>query len=250
MSLPVIDTAQSILGYKQGEGWTFQPGIFISAGTLHVAATGLPTGITISSTTGLLTCDGTTPAGVYVIGVRADDGSLFTSASYFTVGIEATTEISAGSSDAGIDIDIDVITRKATLRGVTIADGEPMLSLKQDDVVLFNVRFFKYGIQLDPSCSEVLITWRKPDEQSILVESANFDDVNSGATAYFQVPVAIAGTALDSALEEGAGEEAPGYIDADTEIQWKQTVSIDGITELVTTTESFKSRIYQDTATD
>ena len=246
MALPVIDTAQSILGYKQGESWTFQPGIFISAGTLHVAATGLPTGITISSTTGLLTCDGTTPAGVYVIGVRADDSSLFTDAAYFTIGIEASSDTSAGSSDIGIDIDIDVVTRLATLRGVTIADGEPMLVLKANDVVLFNFRFFKAGVQLDPNCTDVVIAWKDKETNAVLVESTAFDDVNSGATAYFQVPVSISGDALDAAHSEEEADDGTSQIDVNSEGQLKQTVSIDGITELVVTTQSFLSRIIRE----
>lgn len=246
MALPVIDTAQSILGYKQGEAWTFQPGIFISAGTLHVAATGLPTGITISSTTGLLTCDGTTPAGVYVIGVRADDSSLFTDAAYFTVGIEAFDGVAAGSNDIGIDIDIDMITRKATLRGVTVEDGEPLLVLKANDVVLFNLRFFKYGIQLDPECTDAVIAWKEKETNAVLVESTAFAAVGSGATAYFRVPVSVAGDALDAAHSEAEADDGTSQIDVRTEIQIKQTVSIDGITELVVTTESFISRIVRE----
>lgn len=248
MSLPVIDDTQSILGYKQGESWTFQPGIFIQSGTLHVSATGLPSGITISSTTGLITCDGTTVPGVYVIGVRADDGTNYTDPSYFTVGIEASTDISAGSSDAGIDVDIDVITREATLRGVTVEDGEPLLTLKADDVVLFNFRFFKSGVQLDPNCSDVVIAWKTVETNETLIESTAFDAVSSGASAYFRVPVAITGDALTNAHSEAEADDGTSEIDVKTEVQWKQTVSIDGITELITTTKSFTSRISRDIA--
>lgn len=193
-------------------------------------------------------------AGVYVIGLKAFNASAGTfpttpsesAIAYFTIGIEESSDVAAGSSDIGIDIDIDMITRKATLRDVTVAEGEPMLLLKANDVVLFNFRFFKYGIQLDPDCDEVVLAWKEKETNAVLVESTAMLKVGSGSTAYFQVPVAVTGDALDAAHSEDEADDGTSQIDVKTEVQIKQTVSIDGITELVVTTESFLSRIVRE----
>lgn len=192
--------------------------------------------------------------GVYVIGLKAFNASAGTfpatpsesAIAYFTIGIEESSEVSAGSNDIGIDIDIDMITRKASLRGVTVDDGEPLLVLKANDVVLFNLRFFKYGIQLDPQCTDAVIAWKDKETNAVLVESTAFAAVGSGATAYFRVPVSISGDPLDAAHSEEEAEDGTSLVDVKTEIQIKQTVSIDGVTGLVVTTESFLSRIVRE----
>jgi hypothetical protein len=261
MSLPVIDGAQSVLGFPKGQTWQFQPSIFIASGSLSVTATGLPAGITINSGTGLITCDGETLPGVYALTVRASDGSLTTDPKVFTVGIRAASDLLAGSSDVGIDLYVDKVTREVTLPGAAAAAGAgavpvaveedlPLITIKENDTVLFNIRYFAGLVQLDPDPDELKIAIKDLESKEILVESTEFVVGDTGASAFFKVPLTLTGDKLSNALADAETADESAVVNAKVEIQIVKTVSIGAVPKLRITSKTFRVFIERDIASN
>lgn len=251
MSLPIISNTQGILGYTKGEPWQFQPLITLASGTLGVTSTALPTGITLSGTTGRLTCDGSTPAGLYVIGLQANDGGgNFTAVTEFTIGIEAASSLLAGSSNVGVPLDIDIVTKKVTLAGSTPEEGLPLCVVKQSDVALFNLRFFNGDVQLDPDPDTLKFAIKDLETNALLLEKNVFGAGSTGATAFYQMPVEFSSTALTNALAGEEADDGGASVICKAEIQWTQTVSIGAVSTLRITTQTFLIQIDRDYATN
>jgi hypothetical protein len=197
--------------------------------------------------------------GVYVFGLKAVNASAGTfpatpsesAVAYFTLGIEAGdgSSVVAGSSDTGIDLNIDVLTREVSL-GSGVATGAALFLLKEDDTAILNLRFKKSGTALDPNPTEIHIAFKELETEGVILSAggvATTDWLKSGtgAAAVFQVPVEVTGDALASALANYEADAGTKF-DALCEIEWKQVVAVGGVTELVSSTRTFKVTIERD----
>jgi len=272
MATPTIDSTQSILGYRAGESFSFQPGYFSGYTTdltCTFTATGLPSGMSISSSTGLISCNGTVTPGVYVVGVRATNKEatpLSSAVAFFTIGIEASdgSVATSGSTDTGIDVNIDVASREVALtvaaEAGSAAAGEdvPIFLLKEDDAVLVNVRFKKNGVALDPTLTSLKFAFKEIESEGVLFTAggaalattgltvSNFAKVGSGATAYFQVLVTASGDALVAALSNYEADGGTKF-NALFEAEWKQDVTAGGGTAaLVASSKTKRVTIERD----
>jgi hypothetical protein len=84
MSIPVIDTTQSVLGYLQHEHWEYQP--YATNAPTSWTSTPLPYGISIDPASGLISGRAIYP-GVYVFGLTATNASGPSATVVFTMGI-------------------------------------------------------------------------------------------------------------------------------------------------------------------
>ena len=217
--------------------------------------------------TSLITGSVSTP-GVYVFGLKAINASAGTypatpsesAVVYFTLGIEPGdgSATLAGSSDTGIDVNVDVATREVTAGVAAAATGTeaaakpaPLFLLKDGDVAMLNIRFKKSGVAIDPSPTSIKLAFKELEPDGVLfaaggMATTNFAKSGAGAAAFFQVPVAVSGDALAAALgnyEADAGTEFAALC----EIEWKQTISaVGGVTELISSSKTFQVEIARD----
>lgn len=252
MSLPTIDSTQSYLGYQAYETFAFQPGVF-SDSTCTWSATNLPSGLSINSSTALISGSVATP-GTYVIGVRGTNATGAMAAPvYFTIGIDAGDGSLAvsGSSDTGIDINIDVVTRDVTLASSSSASTAALFLLKENDTAILNIRFKKSEVALDPDPTEINIAFKELETDLAILTGGGavttaWTKIGSGTAAVCRLPIVMTSDALAAALsnyEDDAGTQ----FDALCEIEWKQAITaVGGITELVASTKTFKVTIARD----
>lgn len=273
MTAPTIDSTSSILGYKANEVFNFQPGVYAGGeGNDTVwSATGLPTGLTFNATAttghplGMLECAGIATPGTYNVTVRGVN-NVGSCSQAFTIGIEADVSAASFSEDAGIDLDIDVVTREVSLAGATAAaagaatDANPLFLLKEDDSVILNIRFKKGDLAIAPTLAGLRIGFKELETEALLLASGGsteagmsgltasvFAAVHPGvATNYFQLLVTTTSTALAAALANYEADSGTEFA-ALCEIEWKQTLTAAGEpVTLVTSTKTFPVTIARD----
>lgn len=198
MTAPTIDTTQSILGYRAYETFSFQPGVY-NGGTGNDTvwtASGLPSGLSINATTALITGSVSAP-GIYVVQIRGSNTTFPTPVvAYFTIGIEAGdgSSVVAGSSDTGIDINVDVCTREVTTGASTTtttaptgATITPLLLLKEDDTAMINLRFKKGGVALDPVPTSIKLAFKSVEPEAALFVAGGIIPAEKALTTPFGV---------------------------------------------------------------
>lgn len=265
MALAVIDTAQGYLGYSQYQSFSFQPGIYSDVAIVSVSATGLPDGASINSTTGLITFTGAVAPGQYDIGVRVTNASgTNPTPTYFFVVIEPASGVGvvAGSADIGIDIDWDIglgDVKVSTAIAPTTAttqqaqEGASLFTLKSGDVRALNVRIMRGGVVIDPSPTNLRLVLKEFDPEGPLViaggdfSATKFAKINSGATAYFRMPVSLAGAKFPTALSSYEDSEATTF-PALAELTLKQDVAFADVTELIATSKTFRIDLVRELA--
>jgi len=117
-------------------------------------------------------------------------------------------------------------------------------------VALFNITFKNADIVLDPDPDTMKFTVKDLETNTVLLEKDLFAAGSTGATAYYQMPVEFDSTALTNALAESEADDGSSSVILKAEIQWTQTVSIDGVTTLRITTQTFLLQIDRDYASD
>ena len=201
-----------------------------------------------------------TTAGNYTYGLIAVNATGSSAVAYFTVGIETGdgSAAVAGSSDTGIDLNIDVVTREVTMPSAAAGAAStavvgPLFMLKENDTVLLNVRFKKNGVALDPNPTSIKLAFKKDESEAALFTAGGlattaWSKVGSGASAYFQVPVTVTGAAMVAALADEENPPTVTQFDSLTEFEWKAALSpaVGGVSETVTTTKTFGVTLVRD----
>ena len=235
---------------------------FKLAATLTGAAIDFTTDISAGSIrkcgTSLITGSVSTP-GIYVFGLTAVNMATGTwpvptgasAAVYFTLGIEASdgSDAVSGSSDTGIDINIDAVTRDVTMASASSSGA--LFLLKENDTAILNIRFKKSGVALDPDPTEIYIAFKELETEAAIltgggVVTTAWTKTGSGAAAVCRLPIVMTSDALASSLSNYENDAGTQF-DALCEIEWKQAITaVGGITELVASTKTFKVTIARD----
>ena len=103
MAIPVISNTTSVLGFRKKQEFAYQP--YASNTPTSWAATGLPTGVTINTTTGLISGAATIP-GVYVVSLTASNATGPSTPHQIAIGIEDGPL----NDSIGIELNVDVRT--------------------------------------------------------------------------------------------------------------------------------------------
>lgn len=207
MSKPVISPVQGHLGVLQGGTILFQPAL--TAGTVTSWAwAGYPPGCTFSGSTGLLTIS-PTEAGVFSPTLVASNGDGASDPVTFYVAVEG-----AGGASTGPDVDVafDVVSkevrllRPAPIAGAddsegTARDASPQVAAavaaelaraKAGEDVIFLLHPQKGGAGVDLGAPvSVTATLKEFDTDKVLVTSAAWVKVGTGAAAAYRVRLAI-----------------------------------------------------------
>jgi len=266
-ALPVVPgTAEGIYYVRDKTDNSFKLASTLTGTAIAITEGGGFAGQIRKCGTGLITGSVSTP-GIYVFGLSAMNMATGTwpaptglsSVTYFTLGIEAgdgSTSV-AGSTDLGIDINIDAITREVTMASSTAAaGGGAIFLLKEDDTVILNIRFKKNGVALDPAPTDLAIAFKELETESVLFSAGgsktatppDFMQVGTGAAAVCQVPVTVTSDALASALSNYESDAGTKF-NALCEIEWKQTMEhFFGSTDLnlVSSSKTFLVTIERD----
>ncbi|MCP4444918.1 MAG: hypothetical protein GY872_01585 [Roseibacillus sp.] len=215
MAIPTISDTTSILGFDRGSLVNYQP--FASDSPTSWAASNLPTGILIDSVTGLLSGTADDP-GVFVVGLTATNGEGTSAVHEIAIGIGS--EI-LGTDAIGVEIDVDLATGKAVLRGVDPAgDDAPTMFAKSGDQIFIDVGFFKDGSLQAIPCTQIMFTLKEYEgEEQLTLTSGVTELIGGGFDSRFRTMVDFDKTAIDNALSSYEGDVRTGFLGL-AEIEW------------------------------
>ena len=163
MAAPVIVTTTSVLAYRLGEFFVFQPAA--SNTPTSWAAAGLPTGMSINGTTGKISGAATEP-GVYNISITATNGDGTSAPLVVAMGIESVDF----GEDASIELDFDLLTGKVTNPGQAESEEDPyVLYAKKGDTLLLSVGFTKGGYLQDLPVAQVNLGLKEFEPEGLLL---------------------------------------------------------------------------------
>ena len=168
MSIPVISTTTSVLGYRKGQ--YFEDQMQATNSPTSWAGSGLPAGMSIDAT-GLVS-GAATAAGVYLIRFIATNGDGASAPLDVAMGIEDTNF----NDGIGIEVDIDLPSGEVIVPGIaapaSATEGSPIMFLKYGDGVYLDVGFLKGDELQNLAVSGVKMNIREFDQETILVESS------------------------------------------------------------------------------
>lgn len=243
MAKPIINTTTSVLGYKQGQYFEYQP--YATNSPTAWAAPNLPGGLAINAATGRITGAGIYP-GVYVVGLTATNADGTSDAVAITIGIE---ESSATLAIPGVEVSLDVNTREITVAGAT--DDSPGVYGKYRDDLLLLVRLTKGEQILDLPVTGMAISLKEPVDEGPIVIGNQWTKEGSGIGTYYPLRASLDNKKIFDAANDAATENT-AFFDAISEIEVLVTNSLhgDGVggEKLRFTSKDFKTRLALDGA--
>ena len=218
MPLPVINPTTSILAYRKGEYFAYQP----AATNIPTSwsAMGLPPGMTINPLTGLIQ-GAPTVQGVYDVTLVASNAEGTSIPLVVPVGVEAVPFGMDASLEIDFDLDTGIVKRT---RGGTGAQAKDVLFGKRGDKLVVSVGLIKDGALMDVPLVALTIGVKEfePDPLIILNDGA-FRRSGDYDTTRFQVVVdldnpnlpggqSLPGTLGDYEEDAGTGFDGLGEI--------------------------------------
>jgi hypothetical protein len=236
MATPVISASSSILGFRRNESFEFQPAATNTPTSW--AAVGLPSGVSINSSTGKIS-GAATVAGVYVVTVSATNADPATGTREFVLGIASEAAATVASADVSCEWDFDVVTRQLSVLGdaesSAAAPGiaQALAHWKKDDIFILRLRFRKNGVVVDPDPTALTLTLKELDPEPAIALSAAFErSVGTGESAYFDLLVDLSGAAVQAALSNYEEDAGTTFL-ANVEIQMEAEITFDSATETI-----------------
>lgn len=179
------------------------------------AATGLPSGCTVSSG-GLISGVPTVP-GLYVVSLTATNGDGTSDPMVFPIGVE----IGHLNSDWSIEIDVDYATLAVTRAGAAATD--PILQGKMGDTLLIAIGIMKGGILQEMPITAIGMAFREfMDETDLVITDGNFAKQGSANTARYLIKCYLNPATLAGVLSNYDGDTRT-FFNAITEIQFTVT---------------------------
>lgn len=219
MSVPVINTTQSVLGFYQNEFFMFQPWA-TNMPTMWTSSP-LPPGLSLNIATGLIQGQAFYP-GVYVVSLYAANGDGASDPAIFTFGIEE----GARGNDSDIELDLDVESGLVAVGGSNSSAGgaagdtvAALFSVKNKDDMILAIQFTKREVDLtNLALSSLSLGLKERDGDDDLIIGSAFAEQGPGQ---YRLYVKLDAAALDSALEENENDDFPGTaFNALAEIKW------------------------------
>ena len=214
MAIPVISNTTSVLGFRKKQEFAYQP--YASNTPTSWAATGLPTGVTINTTTGLISGAATIP-GVYVVSLTASNATGPSTPHQIAIGIEDGPL----NDSIGIEINVDVRTGYVAASGQSTPDPDKaVLFAKRGDVLFLDVGFWRDDVLQDLPIADLKFQMREFDGETILVVSNGLiEDIGTSDAPRYRIAVDFSGTELDGVLGGYESDLRTGFL-AIAELQW------------------------------
>lgn len=248
MAAPVISPITSILAYRMGEYWVYQPA---ATGTpTSWSATGLPEGMSIHATTGKISGAATEP-GVFDVNLHATNGDG-TGSLIFPMAIEAAS-LSLG---AAIDLDMDLGSGEVSnpeMKGQWKSeDGLPVVLFgKLNDRLLIAAGFQKTGVLQPLALARVDLAIKEYEPEPLLViTDGTMQTLGSWDTTRFQFVLHLDPAKLQSVLSNYE-DDRDTHVDVVAELRYRLLHILPGDeapTELERSSQNFVMRIARDLA--
>jgi len=245
MAIPIIDTTTSILGYRQGEAWYYQPATTNSPAPTGWAWNGLPPGVVADNVTGQIHGPATAP-GVFLsrlIATNADGGS---DPATIPIGIFERS----WAEDGAVPINLDVRTGRVYPHGRdSWQAGDPVAYCKSGDHLIVDIGFTADGGKSLMPIGPVLITigLKEFDPEGILaISDGAFETLGEWDWTRYRVLCRLEASKLDAALSNYEDDAGTAF-SALCEIQWIQPLLFDGVSrQLVRSSQTFSLRLARE----
>ena len=211
MPVPVINPTTSILAYRKGEYFAYQPAATNSPTSW--SATGLPPGMTINPTTGLIQ-GAPTIQGVYDVTLIASNASGPSAPLVVPVGVEAVPY----ETDASIEIDFDLDTGLVTRTRGSGGSKDAVIFGKRGDKFVVAVGLIKDGVLMDIPVVALCIGVKEfePDPLIILNDglfrrSGDYETTRYKVVVDLNNPSIPGGRPLPGALSDYEADSGTGF---------------------------------------
>lgn len=240
MAAPVIDPTTSVLAYRRGESFIYQPAATNTPTSW--AALGLPAGVSINTSTGRIS-GAATEAGVYNITLTATNVDGTSAPLFVALGIES----SIYEPDGSVEINLDWLTGKVS--NPATKDGEPVAFVARGDTLIAAVGIMKNGQLQDLPITLVQLAIKEYEGEGVLSlgdglfrKSGSFDQTRYKTAIHFDPE------ALTPILSSYEGDRST-YFDATAELRvlWSSQLLEGGpVVELERTSQNFTIRLSRD----
>ena len=225
MAAPVINTTQSVLGYRQWQTFAFQP--YASNSPTFWNASPLPPGLTLHAPTGKISGAATMP-GVFVVALRAGNADGVSAPVIFTFGIEPGGSVRPSGV---LEVYIDLLTRLVSLNSQNFGDANtkdkgPLFWTKRGDDLVFHISFLKGGVVADVDLAALKFALKELEPENILVDGHDWRKIGEGEQTAFRLHLKLDSPDLTSALTNYE-EDAGTFFNALGEFEWLELNNYD-----------------------
>jgi hypothetical protein len=232
MAVPVIDPVTSVLVMTRGRAYAFQPALAPgsdAATSWSIVSGGLPTGLTLNTTTGRIsgTPDSESEGSTFRVGLRATNGDGNSATVMLTIGIEYAPTDPHGGIDAVIDLDSGVLGFVGLQQKTE--DNRAVCHVRRGDEFPLIVQFIRRGRVIDlPAVTMRATAKRREPDAPINLQALNDYLVykqGEGETARYSIWLSLKDDTFANDLSEDEADEgtAVPYIG---EIHWTYSVSM------------------------
>ena len=245
MAIPIIDTTTSILGYRQGEAWYYQPATTNTPAPSNWAWSGLPPGVTADSATGQIRGPATAP-GVFLSRLVATNASGPSDPAIIPIGIFERSWM----DDGAVPINIDVRTGRVYPHGRdSWQAGDPVLFCKSGDHLIVDIGFTADGGKSLMPIGPSVITFglKEFDPEGLLaISDGGFETIGEWDWTRYRVLCQLEASKLESALSNYEDDAGTAF-SALCEIQWLQPLSFAGaVRQIVRSSQTFSLRLARE----
>jgi hypothetical protein len=225
MSAPTIITTTSVLEFEQYEYWQYQP-VALGTNVRWTIDPIAPPGVEFDGTFGTL-FGAVTRQGVYQVVLRAENDFGASEQLILTIGIRSAPQ---RRRTWAVDVDIDVVTRRAVIAGSPQAGGGTgattyQQAIKYRDNLLYHVRFFKGPTRLDLGITKLAWSLKRTAEGRVLTSGETWRKIGFGVDATYALHIDLSDPRLGSELrsiEVGENDAQASFVGLG-EFEWLQT---------------------------
>ena len=212
MPAPILSQITSIHSIPIGSAWYFQPALAsASSGASSWTATGLPPGLSINTSTGLIS--GVPSAeGVYDVRLRAVNASGGSPWLVFPMGVRATGQESGTAKRVNINLQTG---------SVYSPDNNVMFQVKSGDLMPVAVGFEDEGKLLDiPMLSLINFAIKETDDEPVIpLNDGLFRKIGAGVYTRYVTFLDLRSQALRNALSNWEHPKGTNFVGL-AEIEW------------------------------
>lgn len=224
MPVPVIDPTTSVLGFRVGEPWHYQP--YATNSPTSWAWTGLPPGIAANSSTGRITGPAT-EQGVFNASVVATNGTGPSAPLVVAIGIFERLAADNGALAINIDSRTGVVYPHGASSWKT---GSPTIYTTSGDTLVLDIGFTPDGGKtmqmVDPTALTVGLKDLEP-EPLIALSDGQFETMGEWSSTRYRVLCDLSASTIKRALRNYEGERGTVF-DALAEVEWQQALLFKG----------------------
>ncbi|MCB1209192.1 MAG: putative Ig domain-containing protein [Verrucomicrobiales bacterium] len=212
MAIPVLSPITSIHSIPIGTAWYFQPALAPgSSAATSWAATGLPPGLTLNTSTGLVSgvANG---EGVFNVRLQASNGSGASAWLVFPMGVRATGQESGAAKRVNINLQTGAVYSP---------DNNTMFRVKSGDLMPVAVGFEDEGKLLDiPMLSLINFSLKEADDEPVMpLNDGLFQKIGAGVYTRYVTFLDLRGQALRYALENWENPKGTNFVGL-AEVEW------------------------------